>query len=150
MATLSSLGHGRRTNPATARQSAPECDTNCWYHVPLNSKQPKMLEAVFTDPIKASILWVDVEALLHSLGALMKDGGGSRIGFSLNGVDARRRTTAATASLLAAFFLVVGAWHSAPYVRAGDGIHAILEGSHLKVAQIRRARLRDFAVDTGS
>lgn len=53
----------------------------------MNSKQRKTIEAVFTDPIKASILWTDVEALLLSLGALMKEGGGSRVGFSLNGVD---------------------------------------------------------------
>ena len=53
----------------------------------MNSKQRKTLEAVFTDPVKAGILWVDIESLMLSLGALVKEGAGSRVGFSLNGVD---------------------------------------------------------------
>ncbi|KGE70893.1 type II toxin-antitoxin system HicA family toxin [Spirochaeta lutea] len=53
----------------------------------MNSKQRKTLQAVFTDPVKASIPWVDIESLLLSLGALMKEESGSRVGFSLNGVD---------------------------------------------------------------
>jgi hypothetical protein len=53
----------------------------------VNSKQEKTLEAVFDDPIRSSIAWVDVESLLLSLGAIRKKGAGSRIGFSLNGVD---------------------------------------------------------------
>ncbi|TVR02331.1 MAG: type II toxin-antitoxin system HicA family toxin [Spirochaetaceae bacterium] len=62
-------------------------DTIQWYHTAVNSKQRKTLEAVFTDPVKAGILWVDIESLLLSSGALMKEGAGSRVGFSLNGVD---------------------------------------------------------------
>ncbi|TVR62051.1 MAG: type II toxin-antitoxin system HicA family toxin [Spirochaetaceae bacterium] len=53
----------------------------------VNSKQRKTLETVFTDPVKAGIPWVDIESLLLSLGALKKEGAGSRVGFSLNGVD---------------------------------------------------------------
>jgi hypothetical protein len=53
----------------------------------VNSKQQKILAAIFTDPVKANILWADVESLLLSLGADTKEGAGSRVGFSLNGVD---------------------------------------------------------------
>jgi len=53
----------------------------------VNGKQQKTLTAIFTDPVKASILWADVESLLLSLGADKKEGAGSRVGFSLNGVD---------------------------------------------------------------
>ena len=53
----------------------------------MNSKQRKTLEEIFSDPIKSSISWVDIESLLLSLGAIKKEGAGSRVGFSLNGVD---------------------------------------------------------------
>ncbi|MDA8427286.1 MAG: type II toxin-antitoxin system HicA family toxin [Treponema sp.] len=53
----------------------------------MNSRQQKTLETVFTDPIKATIGWADIESLLLSLGASTKQGAGSRVGFSLNGVD---------------------------------------------------------------
>jgi hypothetical protein len=53
----------------------------------VNSKQRRTLEAIFTDPVKPGILWSDIESLLLSLGADKKEGAGSRVGFSLNGVD---------------------------------------------------------------
>lgn len=53
----------------------------------VNSKQLKTLAAIFTDPVKANILWADVESILMSLGADKKEGAGSRIGFSIHGVD---------------------------------------------------------------
>jgi len=53
----------------------------------VNNKQRKVLQAVFTDPVLSSIAWSDIESLLLSLGAEMKEGSGSRVGFSLNGVD---------------------------------------------------------------
>lgn len=53
----------------------------------MNSKQKKTLEAIFLDPVKSNINWTDVESLLLSFGALTKEGAGSRVGFSLNGVD---------------------------------------------------------------
>jgi hypothetical protein len=42
---------------------------------------------VFAEPVKSGIPWIAIESLLLSLGALMKEGSGSRVGFSLNGVD---------------------------------------------------------------
>ncbi len=53
----------------------------------MNSKQRKTLNAIFVNPVKSSIPWVDIESLLLSLGALMKEGSGARVGFSLNEVD---------------------------------------------------------------
>lgn len=53
----------------------------------MSSKQQKTLAAIFTDPVKANINWADVESLLRSLGASTREGAGSRVGFSLNGVD---------------------------------------------------------------
>jgi hypothetical protein len=53
----------------------------------MNSKQQKTLVSIFTDPVKANIPWVDIESLLISLGAEMKEGSGSRVGFSLHEVD---------------------------------------------------------------
>lgn len=53
----------------------------------MNSKQKKTLEAIFDDPLRSSVAWLDVESLLLSLGAIRKEGRGSRVGFSLNGVD---------------------------------------------------------------
>lgn len=53
----------------------------------MNSKQQKMLEAIFADPVKSNINWTDIESLLLSLGATSKEGAGSRVGFCLNNVD---------------------------------------------------------------
>ena len=53
----------------------------------MNSKQEKTLEVIFADPVRSNIHWADVESLLLSLGASTKEGAGSRVGFSLNGVD---------------------------------------------------------------
>lgn len=53
----------------------------------MNNKQRKILEAIYADPVKSNIIWTSVESLLLSLGAEMREGSGSRVGFSLNGVD---------------------------------------------------------------
>lgn len=46
------------------------------------------LEAVFADPVRANVLWADVEALFIAAGASISQGRGSRLRVSLNGVDA--------------------------------------------------------------
>jgi hypothetical protein len=43
------------------------------------SKQEKMLQAIFTDPVPANIRWRDVEALFVALGADLIEGRGSRV-----------------------------------------------------------------------
>lgn len=54
----------------------------------MNNGQKKTLEDVFTDPVKANILWSDVESLLRALGAELLEGSGSRVRIKLNGVRA--------------------------------------------------------------
>ena len=43
---------------------------------------------MFADPVRANVLWSDVETLFSHLGADLSEGQGSRIRVSLNGVDA--------------------------------------------------------------
>lgn len=54
----------------------------------MQSKHRKTLEAVFDDPVRANVLWSDVEALFVAVGAKVSEGRGSRVRVSLNGVDA--------------------------------------------------------------
>jgi hypothetical protein len=46
------------------------------------------LAAIFSDPVRASIPWKDVEALFRALGATLSEGRGSRIRVELQGVEA--------------------------------------------------------------
>jgi hypothetical protein len=50
----------------------------------VNSKHRKTLAAIFTDPINASIMWTDIEALLRALGGEISEGRGSRVRVDLN------------------------------------------------------------------
>ena len=52
------------------------------------SKHDRALEAIFADPVRASIHWNDVEALLRNLVADISEGSGSRVRIALNGVRA--------------------------------------------------------------
>jgi hypothetical protein len=52
----------------------------------MNKKQTKTLEAIFEDPVRATIEWRDVESLLISLGAEVTEARGSRVKVALNGV----------------------------------------------------------------
>ncbi|MGR3279562.1 type II toxin-antitoxin system HicA family toxin [Acaryochloris marina] len=45
----------------------------------MNSKQRKILERLFADPISGNIRWSDIESLLVALGATITEGNGSRI-----------------------------------------------------------------------
>jgi len=54
----------------------------------MKSKHRKILQAVFENPVRADILWSDVEKLLIACGAEMKEGRGSRIRIALNKVRA--------------------------------------------------------------
>lgn len=54
----------------------------------MNKKSQKTLNAIFDKPIKANILWSDVEKLLVALGAEISEGRGSRVRIALNGVRA--------------------------------------------------------------
>ncbi len=54
----------------------------------MNKKHRKTLEAIFTNPIRANILWKDVESLFLALDAEISEGSGSRVRVALNGVRA--------------------------------------------------------------
>ena len=54
----------------------------------MQGKHRKTLEAIFADPVRANVVWADVESLLSAAGGLISEGRGSRGRVSLNGVDA--------------------------------------------------------------
>ena len=53
----------------------------------MNKKNRKILNELFADPVRAGIVWADIEALFVSLGAEISEGNGSRVRVKLN--DAR-------------------------------------------------------------
>lgn len=54
----------------------------------MNSKQKRILAAVFKDPVSATIAWKDIESLLVAAGAEVIEGNGSRVRFHKDGVIA--------------------------------------------------------------
>jgi hypothetical protein len=54
----------------------------------MKGKHRRALESVFADPVRASVNWDDVEALLEACGAELSEGAGSRVRVALNGVRA--------------------------------------------------------------
>jgi hypothetical protein len=54
----------------------------------LNRRHHAVLEAVFATPIRAGIVWRDVEALFVACGGEISEGEGSRVRVALNGVRA--------------------------------------------------------------
>ena len=54
----------------------------------VESKHARTLEAIFASPVRANVLWSDVEALFAAAGAEISEGRGSRVRISLESVDA--------------------------------------------------------------
>jgi hypothetical protein len=54
----------------------------------VNRKQQKTLEAIFEEPVRANIVWKDIETLFLVLGAEVSEGSGSRVRVALHGVRA--------------------------------------------------------------
>lgn len=54
----------------------------------MNNRHRKTLKAVFTNPTPSDLKWQDLESLLINLGGVVKEGRGSRLRVSLNGVKA--------------------------------------------------------------
>jgi hypothetical protein len=54
----------------------------------LSGKHRSTLETVFADPVRAGIVWRDIEALFVACGAEISEGNGSRVRVALNGVRA--------------------------------------------------------------
>lgn len=43
------------------------------------------MQDIFANPVSPAILWRDIESLLIALGAIVKEGAGSRVNILLNG-----------------------------------------------------------------
>jgi len=54
----------------------------------MKPKHRKTLQAIFENPVRANILWTDIESLLFACGAEMSEGRGSRVRIALNGIRA--------------------------------------------------------------
>lgn len=54
----------------------------------MKPKHRKTLRAIFENPVRANILWADIESLLAACGAEMSEGRGSRVRIALNGIRA--------------------------------------------------------------
>jgi hypothetical protein len=54
----------------------------------LNRKHRATLAAIFAVPVRAGVVWTDVEALLRACGGEIGEGSGSRVRVALNGVRA--------------------------------------------------------------
>ena len=54
----------------------------------MNKKHRKTLEAIFENPVRATIAWRDIEALFEVLDAEISEGSGSRVRVALNDVRA--------------------------------------------------------------
>jgi hypothetical protein len=54
----------------------------------MRNKHQKIIDAIFSEPIRANIVWKDVENMLLSLGADIEEAAGSRICIELNGAIA--------------------------------------------------------------
>ena len=52
----------------------------------MNNKQKGTLQAIFQEPVQPNIKWSAIENLLLALGSEVKEGRGSRIRVTLNGV----------------------------------------------------------------
>jgi hypothetical protein len=54
----------------------------------LSGKHKDTLDAIFADPVRASIPWRDIEGLFVACGAEISEGAGSRVRVAMNGVRA--------------------------------------------------------------
>lgn len=54
----------------------------------MNSKQARILRAVFADPVSGTVEWAAIESLLVAVGCLVIEGSGSRVRFECRGVIA--------------------------------------------------------------
>jgi len=51
-------------------------------------RHQRILEAIYAEPTRASLVWQDIEDLLIALGAELSEGKGSRLRVALHGVRA--------------------------------------------------------------
>ena len=56
--------------------------------IKLKAKHRRTLQAIFENPVRANILWANIENLLIACGAEISEGRGSRVRIALNEVRA--------------------------------------------------------------
>jgi hypothetical protein len=54
----------------------------------MSKKHRRTLQAIFEEPIRANVNWMDIEAMLRAFGAEISVGKGSRVRIALNNVRA--------------------------------------------------------------
>jgi len=54
----------------------------------MTARHRRTLHAIFENPVRANILWTDIESLLRACGADISEGRGSRVRIALQGVRA--------------------------------------------------------------
>ena len=54
----------------------------------MNSRHQRTLQAIFENPVRANIVWADIESMLMACGTEISEGRGSRVRLALNGVRA--------------------------------------------------------------
>jgi hypothetical protein len=54
----------------------------------LRRKHQRTLAAIFEDPVRANVIWTEIETLLAALSAELTEGRGSRVRIHLHGVRA--------------------------------------------------------------
>ncbi|MFO1429268.1 MAG: type II toxin-antitoxin system HicA family toxin [Candidatus Competibacteraceae bacterium] len=54
----------------------------------MKSKHRRTLQAIFENPVRANILWTDIESLLVACESEISEGRGSRVRIVLNGIRA--------------------------------------------------------------
>lgn len=81
---VGSLRHDCRSPAIVIARLILTCDTA----LKLSGKHRSTLEAIFADPVRSSIVWTEIEALLRACGAEVSEGQGSRVRVALNGVRA--------------------------------------------------------------
>jgi len=52
----------------------------------VNSRNRKILEKIYKDPVASDIPWRDIEKLFRALDGKITDGNGSRVRINLNGI----------------------------------------------------------------
>ena len=58
------------------------------YHLSMNKTHKKTLQAIFQNPVNATIIWSDIESLLIGVGCRVIEGRGSSVTFEKNGLKA--------------------------------------------------------------
>ena len=54
----------------------------------LSGKHRATLKAVFADPVRSNVVWLDIESMLVACGAEVEEGRGSRVRVALRGLRA--------------------------------------------------------------